>query len=554
MKEFVPAGRGTPPRFSSPGTGIWPWLLVHHASIFAAALPFVFLSLHALAPAGENWQHIREWLLTTCVIDTALVTLSGVAGAMLLGVAAAWMVCLYRFPGKTFLEWALVLPLAIPPYISAYIWYHLIGYTGAFQIGLRALGVDVKRFGPEIPPSVCAVFVFATTLYPYVYLVVKAYLKEQSASLFENARLLGGGPLRSFFGVFLPLLLPAAASGGALAGFEILSDFGVTSYFGIHTFSTAIFSAWFGMSDVESASRLSVLLLVMVFAVAVVCRLLQRPRKYQIVSSRERRLLPVYPSRFAAWSCTFLCTAILLFSAGIPVAQLLAWLALSFDAAALPRLYSNMMNTMVLAGSATLCIVLMSLGAVYATRLAPTKGNLAAVRLASAGYAVPGAVLAMGTIALFAFLSRSLTSIGLPGMIRPSATTGMLLFACTIRFFAAGCHAVEAGFARVGPVCGEAARTLGAGPARTFFQVDLPMIRNAVLGGAVLTFVDVVKELPLTLILRPFNFNTLGTSVYDFAHNEIMHEIALPSLTIILLCAIFLTLAALLDRTVASSG
>jgi iron(III) transport system permease protein len=198
--------------------------------------------------------------------------------------------------------------------------------------------------------------------------------------------------------------------------------------------------------------------------------------------------------------------------------------------------------------------MILAAGTVNATRLFPSKLNMALAQFATVGYSVPGAVLAMGVISLFSFMSSTGASFGIPGFFDTSGTAAMLIYAYAVRFFAIGYHAVESGFSKVGNIYGEAARTLGAGPAETFFRVELPMIRNAVLSGFILVFVDIMKELPLTLILRPFNFNTLGTSVYDFAKNEIMEEIALPAILIIAICAFFISAAALLDKPYGKSG
>jgi iron(III) transport system permease protein len=473
-----------------------------------------------------------------------------VLGASLTGVPLAWITCLFAFPGKSVLEWALVLPLAIPPYIAAYIYYHLTGYTGGLQVGLRALfGANAaSRLGFAVPPAAYAVFVFAVTLFPYVYLVVKAFLKNQSASLYENTRLLGCGAWSSFFKVFLPLMIPSIVGGASLAAFEILSDFGVTSHFGVHTFSTAIFSAWFGMSDVDSAAKLSVMLLGAVFAVTAFNKLAQRAQKYRVASSKERTLSPRRPSRRVAWAYTLFCVLVLLFSVVVPAGQLLSWLTLSWNPALLPRLGRNMWNTISSALTATVCTMVLAAGTVNATRLFPSKLNLALAQFSAVGYSVPGAVLAIGVISFFSFMSRAGSLLGMPGLFDASRTTTMMIFAYAAHFFAIGYHAVESGFSKVGSIYGEAARTLGAGPAETFFRVELPLVRNAVLSGFILVFVDIMKELPLTLILRPFNFDTLGTSVYDFAKNEIMEETALPALLIIAICAVFISAAALLDR------
>jgi iron(III) transport system permease protein len=277
-------------------------------------------------------------------------------------------------------------------------------------------------------------------------------------------------------------------------------------------------------------------------------KLAQRSRKYHIVSSRERALTPRPPSRRARWTCTLFCALVLLFSVAVPAGQLISWLAVSWNPGDLSKLGRNMQNTMSSASIATVLIMILAVGTVNATRIFRTRTNILLAQFVTIGYSVPGAVLSMGVISLFAFISRAEAYWGIPDIFNASRTASMLIFAYVVRFLAIGCHAVESGFAKVGNIYGEAARTLGAGQTETFFIVELPLVRSAVLSGFVLVFVDIIKELPLTLILRPFNFNTLGTGVYDYAKNEIMEKIALPSILIIAVCAVCLSAAALLER------
>jgi iron(III) transport system permease protein len=503
--------------------------------------------MEATEPANDNWHFIQKSLLTACLYDTVLVTVLGTLGAAAIGVTLAWVTSIYDFPGKRFLEWSLVLPLAIPPYISAYIYYHVIGYTGAFQTVLRALDINVYRLGLSVSPMALAVFVFSVTLFPYVYLIIKAFLRHQSGSIYENARLLSS-PWRGFFLVFLPLMWPSIAAGSSLAAMEILSDFGVSSHFGLSTFSVAIFQTWFGMSDAVSATKLSVILLAVVLAVTVVLKLSQRTRKYHIASSREKTFFPQRPKALTAWLCTLICLAVQFVALVIPLAQLLGWLTLVSDPWANPKLWTNVFNTVSSALTATVITLILALGTIYAFRLKRTKTNRALTQAAGLGYSVPGAVLAMGVISLFAFVNSVGGYLGTDGLINVSRAVTVLIFAYIVRFLAIGLHSVDSGWIKIGFIYGEAARTLGAGPSKTFFLIELPMIKNAVLSGSVLVFLDIVKELPLTLILRPFNFNTLGTSVYDFAKNEILERMAPSAILIIVICAAFIFLAAALNK------
>ena len=478
---------------------------------------------------------MRDHLLRDYFTETLLLTAGAGAGALLLGTALAWFISLYDFRGRKFFEAILVLPLAIPPYIAAYAYEGLLGYTGAPQSFLRNnFGLRLTGLVTDIPAPAWAVWIFTVTLFPYVYILTLAFLRHQSASIFENALLLGGGRPRMFLRVGLPLLWPSATAGAILVCLEVLNDFGVSSYYGLNVFTTAIFAAWFGMGDADTAVRLSLILLALVFAVLLVRKAAHNARRYHIVSSRERRLAPRQVTGLPRAGIIFFCGLVCLAGFAAPVAQLLYWLSLSWRGAFTADLGQALLYTLGLSAGATLTVMAAATGTANANRLFGGGGAAHLAQGAALGYAMPSAVLAIGVITFFIWMDKAAAWLS---PIWPthflSMSGAMLFFAYGVRFFFVGYQAAEAGLAKTGPIYTEASRTLGRGVTATFFLVDLPLLRPALVGGAALVFIDMLKELPLSLLLRPFNTETLGTTAYHFAKNEVLEETALPSLVIV---------------------
>jgi len=414
-------------------------------------------------------------------------------------------------------------------------------FRNTFDISLH--GITTK-----IPAMGWGIWIFAVTLFPYVYLLTRTFLQNQSAAIFENARLLGGGETRAFLRVGLPLLWPAATAGAILVCLEVLNDFGVTSYYGLTTFTTAIFSAWFGMGDVDTAVKLALILLGLVLCALLARKAAHNARRYHIVSSKEKKMRPRKVSNRAQVLIILSCSAACLAGVVVPVFQMLYWLRLTWRGAFTDDLFHALTYTIGSAGAATLLVMFAAVCTVNANRLFGGKIFSLLSQAASLGYAIPSAVLAIGSITLFISLDKCLGALPFSCIAPLAASSVLLIYAYAIRFFSIGYHSVEAGFAKVGNVYTEASRTLGRSVTRTFFLVDLPLVRHAVLSGATLVFIDILKELPLGLLLRPFNTETLGTWAYHFANNEALEETALPSLCIIAAGAIFIILTRYWER------
>jgi iron(III) transport system permease protein len=532
--DLSPAGgRGKAARIVSGWNG---WSLTRGLVFLCVLLPLLSLAGGIFSPVSLYWAYVRDHLLPAYVAETLLLTAGAGSAALVLGVALAWWVSIYDFRGRKFFEAALMLPLAIPPYIAAYAYDGLLGYTGVLQSFLRNhFDLQLVRLTSEIPAQAWAIWVFSLTLFPYVYLLTRAFLRGQSAALLENARLLGGGPWRLFWRVGLPLLWPTATAGGILVCLEVLNDFGVVSYYGLNTFTTAIFAAWFGMGDADTAVKLALILLVLVFLLLLIRKAAHNARRYHIVSSREK---PLVPWRTTGWSqagMAALCALACLAGFAAPLGQMLYWLSLSWEGAFNDELRGAISYTLKVSALAALAVMIAAAATVNAGRLFKGKFSLLMAQGATLGYAIPSAVLAVGVISFFVGADNLLALLFpfLPGKML-SMGSFMLVFAYGIRFFTIGYQTVEAGFAKTGMIYTEASRTLGRKISATFFLVDLPMLRPALLSGFVLVFIDILKELPLSLLLRPFNSETLGTTTYHFAKNEVLEATALPSLCIIL--------------------
>ncbi|KSU59954.1 iron ABC transporter [[Bacillus] enclensis] len=530
------------------------WWLVSLIGAAIILLPILFIFFSIFQEPNENWYQIKEYLLKNYAANSIiLVLLTGLFTAVL-GVSLAWIVAAYDFPMRRFFSWGLLLPLAIPPYIAAYTYRTMLSYTGVVQVTLR------NQFDYQIDPEWLAisslrgaVFIFTIFLFPYVYIMCRAFLENQSASFLENARLLGRKPFSIFVRIVLPLSRPAMVAGAVLVVYEVLSDYGVTSYFGIHTITTAIFQTWFGMYDADSAMRLAAWLMVIVVGLFFIEKWLRQGRRYSI-GSKARPLARQRLRGLPAAAAFAYCLLIFLLGFLIPVIQLLAWSKLTFAKVWDDSFFTLLNQTVYVALIATVLILLFAVILANVTRT-QSSGTYILSKLATAGYSIPGAIIAIGILALFIELDSLLAPFysymgwGNAPLIL-SLSLSMLVIGYTIRFMATGYNAVEVGFEKIGPKYTEASRMLGFGVTKTFFKVDLPLIKGALFSGFILTFVEIIKELPLALLLRPFNFDTLATKTYQYAKDEMIHEAAIPSLMIILLSVVSVAVFQMIDRKV----
>jgi len=504
------------------------------------ALPILAVVASLLQPTGEAWRHLAATVLPDYVVNTALLLALVACGVISIGVLAAWLIASYRFPGATLLEWALMLPLAMPAYVMAYAYTDWLEFAGPVQGVLRALtGWQAREYWfPEIRSLGGAAFVLALGLYPYVYLIARTAFRDLSRSAIESGRLAGLTAWGRFWRVGLPLARPALAAGTALALMETLADFGTVSYFALEVFTTGIFKAWMSMGDTTAAAQLSSCLLGFVLLVLVLERASRGRAAFHSTAPGKR--VPLQHLRGArAALASFACAAPVLLGFVLPV-TILAQLAFTDPEARWgARLLALVGNSFAISGVTAAIAVLLALTMAYAARISKSGAAAAANRIAALGYAMPGAVIAIGVLVPLGRFDNWLAALledatGVKVGLLVTGTLAALVYACLVRFLAVALQTIEAGLARVTPSMEDAARSLGASPARTLFRVHAPLVAPSLASAALLVFVDVMKELPATFALRPFNFDTLAIEAYHLAQDERLAEAAVPSLVIVL--------------------
>lgn len=511
------------------------WALLALLVFLFVATPAFTLAVRIFDGSGPQWSYIAGRLFSHYLPST-LWLLAGVSVlTLVVGIGMAWLVSTYAFPGRRFFEWALILPLSFPAYMMGYSYVGLLEYTGPVNTFLRhRLGMDIT--GPifDIMNIWGAIFVLSMSLFPYLYVICRTTFVSRSADLLDAAAMLGSGPWRTFWKVALPMARPAVIAGLALIGMEVLNDYGTVKYYGVDTFTTGVFRAWFSMGDVSTGIRLSAIL--MVFVVGMLW--LERGRRgNKAFAGRNASYRPAKRRRLRGGAMVVAmvaCSIVLLLAFALPLGQVLYWVSLTAHRVVDTAFWTLVGNSVLLALSASVLILVCATVLLYAARINRIEWVQYASQLSILGYAIPGAVIAIGIYLPMVWVDKWLVTLftGSSGLY-VSQTVTLLIFAYIVRFMAVAYHAVSAGFQKIGPHVSEASLMLGASTWRTLIRVDVPMIRNSLGAGLLLVFVDVIKELPLTLILRPFNFHTLATRAFDLATNEQVAESANFSLCVV---------------------
>jgi iron(III) transport system permease protein len=518
------------------GASLWTWAAVGVAAVVAAPIASVLSSL--AVPAGEVWLHLWRTQLLELVGNTLLLLLGVGGGTLLLGGGLAWLVVHHRFPGHSVLEWALVLPLAVPAYVIGFAFLGLFEYAGPAQSALRrALGPGARL--PELRSYGGVVAMMTLVFYPYVYLLARVAFREQGTAAVEVARTLGRSRGAAFLAVTVPMARPALAAGVALAMMEALADFGTVATFGYRTLTEAIYRVWYGMFDRLAATQLASVLLLFALGLLLLerrsrgrARFTQRGRPGRVVQ-RE----PLHGWRAVA--ATAACLGVLAPAFLLPVGQLAWWAVAALGGGRVaPDFLALLAHTGLLAVAAAALACALAVLLAYAGRLHGTPVVRAAARLASMGYALPGAVIAVGVLLPLAWADHALVpplerALGRPlGLLLTGSAAGLIL-AYVVRFLAVGLQAVDASLLRIPPSLDDAARTLGARPAAALRRVHLPLIRGGVLTALVMVFVETMKEMPATLLLRPLGLNTLAVEIWERTSEAMWQEAAVPALTLV---------------------
>ncbi len=539
------------------------WVLIALLIGALIAIPLGSILFVGFGPSSQPdsgiWAHLVSTVLWDYLSNTLLLMVGVGIGTVLLGASTAWLVTMYRFPGRSILSWALLLPLAVPGYILAFVITDQLEYAGTVQSALRAwFGWSSARdyYFPEIRSLGGAAIVLSLVLYPYVYLLARASFIEQGTALFEAGRCLGKGALSAFLTVALPLARPAIVVGASLALMETLNEYGTIDFFAVPTLAAGIFDVWLNMDRVRGAAQLASMLAAFALCLVALERISRKGRRFHDTTRRGRP--PLTPTSLTGPSkivASIWCALPVLLGFVLP-ALVLARYAIEFYAKTLDADYLDfVINSVFLAAWAALLTTAIGVALAYGVRLSSSRPVKSLAEFATIGYAIPGAVLAVGIVAPLGHIDRALDFIATQifGMssvgLLLSGTVVSLIVGYTVRFMALGYRTMDAGLARITPAIEGAARTLGASPSRSFAEVHFPLLRPSVSTAALLVFVDTMKELPLTLILRPFNYETLATFVYRYASDELLEECALGALTIV---AAGIVPVILMSRAVAS--
>lgn len=520
-----------------------PGVLTLLGAAIAAVLsvPVLLVAANVLRSSEGVWAHLASTVLPDYLANTVLLVIGVAIGTAVGGVAAAWLVTMCRFPGSRVLEWALVLPLAMPAYVVAYAYTDFLQTSGTLQVALRAATGWARRdyWFPEIRSLPGAVMVMTFTLYPYVYLLARAAFLEQSVCVLEVGRTLGCGPWRNFLRVALPLARPAIVGGVALALMETLADFGTVQHFGVDTFTTGIYRTWFGLGQPVAAAQLSATLMLFVLGVMALERLSRGQARVHHSSARYR---PLPTPRLGGWRAAavfLICAAPVVLGFVLPVLILIRLAGYDDSDMVGGRLLAGAANSVLLAATVAAVSVPIALLIAYAQRLDPSPATRTTSRIAGLGYAIPGSVIAVGVLLAAGWLDHAAGRIaeGLFGVktgLLFSGTMAAMAFGLVVRFLAVAQNTVEASLGKIKPSMDQAARNLGVGPGRTLVRVHAPLMAGSIATAALLVFVDAMKELPATIILRPFNFDTLAVQAANFAKDERLASAAVPSLAIVL--------------------
>ncbi|HYM48771.1 MAG TPA: iron ABC transporter permease [Burkholderiaceae bacterium] len=510
------------------------------------ALPVlsVFASFWRAGESSDTLQHLAATVIPSALLQTSVLGVAVIIGVVAVGSATAWLVATCDFAGRRTFEWALLLPLSMPAYIVAYAYTDYLQYAGPLQTVLR------DNFGwqrgdywfPEIRSLGGAAFVFIVVLYPYVYLLARTAFLARTAAMMDAARSLGLTAWQTWWRVNLPIARPAIAAGALLALMETIADYGAASYFGLQTFTTSIYRAWFSLGDRLAASQLAAVLLLIVLALFYLeHRTRGRARFFTPTASQRPASRTVLMGGRSAGTFA-LCALPVLLGFVVPVILLLRLLVPAWQTVDWSRYAGWLANTLMIGIAAAIVALAAVLAIAYTarstTRGAPRALVRSAVRLMSLGYAVPGAVIAVGILVPLAAFDNRLdavvqSALGVGTGLLLTGSMFALLYGYLVRYFAVAYQSVEAGLTRITPAMDASARSLGSTPFDTFVRVHLPILRPSVLAAGLLVFVDVMKELPATLVLRPFNFDTLAVIAYQMASDERLGQAALPALTIV---------------------
>ncbi|MCF5891685.1 iron ABC transporter permease [Aeromonas veronii] len=518
------------------------WITGSWATALLLGLPVIALLFSAFSAEGELFRHLADTVLLDYLANTLGLVVGVVLLSLLFGVPTAWLVAMCQVPGRRALQWALMLPMAMPSYIVAYVYTDLLDYSGPLQAGLRALfgwNSPADYWFPAIRSLGGAAWVLALVLFPYVYLLTRASFLEQSVSLIHSSRLLGCSPWQSFRRLSLPLARPAIMVAVSLVAMETLADFATVHFFAINTLTTAVYDTWLGYGSLATAAKLSCLmLLVVVLLIALERRSRSRQQVFQKSMGHEQPLR--YPLKgMSRWLAGLWCWGLVLAGFGLPFVILLDYGVRYFELSWTPEFVRFAGNSLLISALTALLAMGIALLLGFFRRLDGGIKSLLPLRIAAMGYAMPGTVLAIGVLVPLTALDFAINDLAEwlgrqgPGLLLTGTITA-IVFGYLVRFVAIAIGSVESSMGKISPSLDMAARSLGQGGGGMLRRVHLPLVRRGLFAGAMLVFIESMKELPAALLLRPFNFDTLATHVYQFVSDEMLERGALGAIVIVL--------------------
>ena len=517
------------------------WSVTLFLIALVVALPVIVIFAHIFMPAGDIWQHLASTVLPRYLTNTFWLVLLVGTGTLLIGTGTAWLVVMCRFPGKRLFEWALLLPLAVPTYVIAYAYTDFLQFAGPLQSLLRdTFGWEHgDYFFPNIRSLGGAATLITLVLYPYVYLLARASFLEQSVCVLDVGRTLGRGPWHLFASVAVPLSRPALVGGVSLVLMETLNEFGAVQFFGVDTFTTGIYRTWFGLGEPIAAAQLAACLLAFVIVFVLLERWSRGKRRYFHTTNRYQQLPEYVLYGWRSAGAVTLCLLPVLIGFLLPSGILLEMAITEGDSLFGTRFFSFAFNSLSLATIAALLAVGLAMLLSYGVRIHNTPFARFSSRIAAMGYAIPGSVVAVGILIPFAWLDNTINlwtrdTYGVIVGLIFSGSAFILVYAYVVRFLAVSFNAVEASLGKVTPSMDAASRTLGQTAGGTLRRIHTPLMRSSLLAAGILVFVDVMKELPATIILRPFNFDTLAVRAHNLAADERLAEASTASLAIVI--------------------
>ena len=523
------------------GAAVGWWSITALVVAVLVSIPVIVVASSVFVDAGDIWSHLAATVLPRYVINSLLLLVGVGCGTLIIGVGTAWLVTMYRFPGHRVFEAALLLPFAVPAYVIAYTYTGLFEFAGPVQTALRE-AFDWGRqdyWFPDLRSLGGAVAMMTLVLYPYVYLLSRAAFLEQSVCVLEVSRTLGRSPWHSFRTVALPLARAGIATGLTFALIETLNDFGTVQYFAVDTFTTGIYRTWLGLGEPAAAAQLAAILMLFVFVVVMLERLSRGRGRVHHTSTRYRALPGIRLRGVAGVGAFLACFTPVFLGFLLPGAALSVWAVETAGEMVNADFFRYAANSFTLAALTAVLAVLIGLFLAYGLRLKRDRMMAFSARIASMGYAIPGSVIAVGVLLVYTRFDNAVdgwmrANMGFSTGLILTGTVAGVVFAYLVRFLAISFNTTEASLNKITPNIDAAARTLGVGPAGTMRRVHAPMMWGSLLTAGLLVFVDVMKELPATIILRPFNFDTLAIRTYQLASDERLADASSAALAIVL--------------------